>query len=125
MYPENLKYHDEHTWAKVEGNSAKIGITFHAQDALGDIVYIELPSEGDDVVQGESIGEVESTKTVSKIYSPLSGNVTAMNQEVIDAPEILNEDPYEKGWLIEINISNTEEINNLSDAAKYKASLEK
>lgn len=125
MYPEDLKYHTEHTWAKVDGSSAKIGITFHAQDALGDIVYIELPSEGDEVAQGEPMGEVESTKTVSKIYSPLSGNVTAVNQEIVDAPEILNENPYEKGWLIEINISNTEEINNLLDAAKYEASLEK
>lgn len=124
MYPADLKYHNEHSWAKIEDGKAKIGITDYAQQSLGDIVYIELPSEGDDVSANDSIGEIESTKAVSKIYTPLSGTVVAVNESVVDAPETVNDDPYEKGWMIEVELSNPSEVDGLMDSAKYESTLE-
>jgi glycine cleavage system H protein len=123
VYPADLKYHSEHSWAKIEGAKAKIGISDYAQQSLGDIVYLELPAEGDEVKAGESIGEVESTKAVSKVYSPLSGKVTAVNQAVVDAPESINEDPYES-WMIEVELSNPAEADDLADSQKYESTLE-
>lgn len=121
MYPKELKYHKEHTWAEPLNGNAKIGITDFAQESLGDIVYIELPSVGDEVVADESLGEVESTKAVSKIYAPISGKVVAVNDNVVEAPETLNEDMYEEGWLIEIEVSDSGELENLMTADEYES----
>lgn len=124
MYPKELKYHKEHTWAEVMNGNAKIGITDFAQESLGDIVYIELPSVGDEIVAEESLGEVESTKAVSKIYAPLSGKVIAVNDEVVEAPETINEDMYEDGWLVEIEMSDAGEFDNLMTAEAYESFIE-
>ena len=103
--PENLKYTNDHEWAKSEGTRVRIGITDYAQDALGDVVFVDLPAIGSDVVAGGAIGEVESTKSVSEIYAPVSGTIVAINQGVVDSPEHLNGDPYGDGWLFEIETS--------------------
>lgn len=122
-YPAELKYHPEHDWARVEGDHATLGITWHAQDALGDVVHFEPPSDGQNVAQGASYGEVESVKAVSDVISPLSGEVVEVNQHVVDAPETINDDPYGQGWLIRIRISDPSEIDNLLDADAYQALL--
>lgn len=118
MNPADIKYHKEHTWAKVENGKAKIGITDYAQDSLGDIVYVELPSEGDEVNAGQSLGEVESTKAVSKIYAPVSGKVVAVNEDAVDAPEKINEDAY-GSWLIEVEMSKIDELDELMNSDEY------
>ena len=123
-YPEDLRYHPEHDWARIEGAEATLGITWHAQDALGEIVHYEPPAVGDAIARGASYGEVESIKAVSDLISPLSGEVLAVNEEVVDAPELVNEDPYGDGWLVRIRLSDPGEAGALLDAAAYRALLE-
>jgi len=103
--PQDLKYSKDHEWIKVEGNTATIGITDFAQSELGDIVFVELPEEGDDISTGDSFGSVESVKTVSELYAPVSGKVVAVNEELEDSPELVNENPYEGAWMLKVEIS--------------------
>jgi glycine cleavage system H protein len=122
-YPEGLKYHPEHDWTKVDGDTATIGITWYAQDALGEIVHFEPPEQGSSVAKDESYGEVESVKAVSDLVSPLSGEVNEVNQAVVDEPEKINEDPYGDGWLIKVRLSDPSEVDGLLDVAAYKELL--
>jgi len=122
-YPEELKYHREHDWAKVDGDTATIGITWYAQDALGEIVHFEPPEQGGSVAKDESYGEVESVKAVSDLVSPLSGEVAEVNQAVVAEPEKINEDPYGEGWLIKVRLSDPSEVDGLLDLAAYKELL--
>ncbi len=119
-YPENYKYTKEHEWVHVEGKTGTIGITDHAQHELGDIVFVELPKPGAKVSQGETFGSVESVKAVSDIYSPVSGEVTGVNELLTTAPEKLNSDPQGDAWLIKVNLSNPGEIDGLLSAADYE-----
>src|SRR5277367_1463995 len=120
MYPENFRYTKEHEWVNVEGDTGTIGITFHAQKELGDIVYVDLPKVGAIAEKGKTIGSVESVKAVSDIYSPVSGEVVAINDALADKPEKLNEDPHGEAWLVKIRLSNPGEIANLLSAADYQ-----
>jgi glycine cleavage system H protein len=122
-YPEELKYHPEHDWARIDGDEAVLGITWYAQDALGELVHFEPPEEGAVIAKDASYGEVESVKAVSELISPLSGEVAAVNQGVVDAPETVNEDPYGDGWLVRVRISDQSEAESLLDAGAYKALL--
>jgi glycine cleavage system H protein len=122
-YPSDLKYHREHDWARIEGDEAVLGITWHAQDALGELVHYEPPEEGATISRDSAYGEVESVKAVSDLISPLSGEVVAVNQSVVDAPETVNEDPYGDGWLIRIRLSDPAETEGLLDADAYRALL--
>ena len=122
-YPESLKYTKEHEWARIAGNKATVGITIFAKDQLGDVVYLELPEVGAQIVRGEPFGVVESTKAVSELFAPLTGKVTKVNQELVDAPEGVNESPHEKGWMIEIEISQPDEVPQLLSAAQYQELL--
>jgi glycine cleavage system H protein len=122
-YPDDLKYHAEHDWARVDGDEAVLGITWFAQDALGELVHFEAPEVGATVTAGASYGEVESVKAVSDVIAPLSGEVLEVNQAVVDAPETVNEDPYGEGWLIRIRLSDRGEVGTLLDAAAYKQFL--
>ena len=119
-YPDDLRYHAEHDWARIEGDEAVLGVTWYAQDALGELVHYEPPSEGATVTKDASYGEVESVKAVSDLISPLSGEVLEVNQQVVDAPETVNEDPYGDGWLIRIRMTNAAERDELLDVAAYK-----
>lgn len=123
-YPEELRYHREHDWARVEDAEATLGITWYAQDALGEIVHYEPPEQRSTVSMDESYGEVESVKAVSDVIAPLSGEVVAVNEEVANAPETINEDPYGRGWLIRIRLSDPSEVDTLLDAAAYRGLLE-
>ncbi len=120
-YPDDLLYNREHDWARVGDAVAALGISWHAQDALGEVVHFEPPAVGDVIAAGSSYGEVESVKAVSELISPLSGSVAEVNQLVVDAPELINEAPYGDGWLIRIELSNSDELAELLDAAAYKA----
>jgi glycine cleavage system H protein len=120
-YPEDLKYHSEHDWARIEGDEAVLGITWFAQDALGELVHFEAPEAGASVSKDASYGEVESVKAVSDVVSPLSGEVLEVNQKAVDEPEIVNEDPYGDGWLIRIRMSDAAEVDQLLDVDAYKA----
>jgi glycine cleavage system H protein len=122
-YPEELKYHREHDWVRIEGEEAVLGITWYAQDSLGELVHYEPPSEGDQVRKDASYGEVESVKAVSDVIAPLSGEVVAVNRKVVDEPETVNADPYGDGWLVRIRMTDTSEVDDLLDAAGYKAVL--
>ena len=122
--PEELRYSAEHEWVAVEGVRARIGITDFAQDQLGDVVYVELPDIGDPVKKGESFGVVESTKAVSELFAPLSGKVVEVNDPLSDAPETINEDPYEEGWMIAIEPSDPKELEALMDVKAYRAFVE-
>jgi glycine cleavage system H protein len=122
--PEDLRYTREHEWARQKGNRVIVGITQFAQDQLGDIVYVELPDVGDPVKKGESFGVVESTKAVSELFSPVTGKVVEVNDPLSDAPETINEDPYEEGWLIQVELADPKEFDGLMDAAAYKAFVE-
>jgi glycine cleavage system H protein len=122
-YPGDLKYHREHDWARVDGETATLGITWYAQDALGEIVHYEPPSEGGSVARDESYGEVESVKAVSDLISPLSGEVVEVNSAVVEAPETVNEDPYGAGWLVKISLSEPSEVDDLLDVDAYKQLL--
>jgi glycine cleavage system H protein len=123
-YPGDVKYHREHDWARVEGDSATLGITWYAQDALGEIVHFEPPDEGGSVAKDESYGEVESVKAVSDLISPLSGEVVEVNRAVVEAPETINEDPYGGGWLVKIRLSDPAELDELLDAEAYRQLLD-
>jgi glycine cleavage system H protein len=122
-YPDQLKYHREHDWARIEGDTATVGVTWYAQDALGEIVHYEPPDEGTSVAKDESYGEVESVKAVSDLISPLSGEVAEVNQSVVEAPEKINEDPYGDGWLIKIRLSDPGEADELLDVEAYRELL--
>jgi len=123
-YPAELKYHSEHDWARVEGDVATVGVTWYAQDALGEIVHFEPPEQGSTVAKDESYGEVESVKAVSDLIAPLSGEVAEVNQALLDAPETINEDPYGGGWLIRIRLSEPAEVAGLMDVDAYRKLLE-
>jgi glycine cleavage system H protein len=123
-YPEDLKYHQEHDWARVEGDTATVGVTWYAQDALGEIVHYEPPEQGSSVAKDESYGEVESVKAVSDLVAPLSGEVVEVNQALVDVPETINEDPYGEGWLIKIRLSDPSEAEGLMDVSAYRKLLE-
>jgi glycine cleavage system H protein len=122
-YPEELKYHREHDWARVDGDEAVLGITWFAQDALGELVHFEAPTQGSQVAKDSSYGEIESVKAVSDVIAPLSGEVLEVNQSAVDAPETINEDPYGAGWLIRIRLADPSEVDALLDAAAYKQVL--
>jgi glycine cleavage system H protein len=122
-YPDDLKYHRDHDWARVEGDEAVLGITWFAQDALGELVHFEAPTAGSTVAKDTSYGEVESVKAVSDVTAPLSGEVLAVNQAVVDAPETVNEDPYGSGWLIRVRVTDPSEVDALLDVESYKQVL--
>ncbi len=125
MIPSNLRYHQEHEWVRAEGQQATIGISHFAQDALGDIVFIDLPKVGAKVTAGQQIGEVESTKTTSTIYTPVSGTVAKINADLKDHPEAVNADPYGKGWMAVIDLTTPAEVEQLMTAAQYEEFLSK
>ena len=118
--PEELHYSKDHEWVRVEGDVGVVGITDHAQEALGDVVYVELPKAGDDFAAHEAFGSVESVKAVSEIFTPVSGEVTAVNETLQDAPEKVNTDPYGDGWMIKIKLKNAGEVDSLLTAAEYE-----
>ncbi len=120
MEPTDLRYHKEHEWVRVEGNRATLGISNFAQDALGDVVFIELPKSSTTVTADQTIGEVESTKTTSTIYTPVSGTIVQVNAELTDHPEIVNADPYGKGWMVVIELSNPAQVDALMSAQQYE-----
>ena len=119
-YPDELKYHQEHDWARIDGDEAVLGITWFAQDALGELVHYEAPNEGDTIAKDAAYGEVESVKAVSDVIAPLSGEVLEVNQKVVDEPETVNADPYGEGWLVRIRLSDASEADALLDAEAYK-----
>ena len=123
-YPEGLKYHAEHDWARIDGDEAVLGITWFAQDALGELVHYEAPAAGATIAKDSPCGEVESVKAVSAVIAPLSGEVLEVNQNVVDAPETVNDDPYGEGWLVRIRMSDPSELDALLDPAAYRAVLE-
>jgi len=122
-YPEDLKYHRDHDWARIEGDEAVLGITWFAQDSLGELVHYEPPDEGAQVASGSSYGEVESVKAVSDVIAPLSGEIVAVNKKVVDEPETVNADPYGEGWLVRIRLSEPSEVDGLLDVDAYRAVL--
>ena len=122
-YPEELNYHREHDWARIDGDEAVLGITWFAQDALGELVHFEAPRQGSQVAKDSSYGEIESVKAVSDVIAPLSGEVLEVNQSAVDAPETINEDPYGAGWLIRIRLADPSEVDSLLDVAAYKQVL--
>ena len=119
-FPEILKYTKEHEWVSIEGDTATIGVTEFAQSELGDIVFVEIETEGESFAQNEVFGTIEAVKTVSDLYMPISGEIVAVNADLEDAPESVNESPYEKGWMIKVKASNLSEIDHLMDAETYK-----
>jgi glycine cleavage system H protein len=119
-FPEDLKYTKEHEWVRVEGGVVRVGITDFAQDALGDVVYVEIPEVGTQVTAGEPFGEVESTKSVSSVYAPISGRVAERNPALADAPELVNEQPYGDGWMILIEVADSSQLESLLDAGAYR-----
>jgi glycine cleavage system H protein len=123
-YPDDLKYHRDHDWARIEGGEATLGITWFAQDALGELVHFEPPEQGSAVEKDSSYGEVESVKAVSDLIAPLSGEVVEVNQKVVEEPETVNEDPYGEGWLVRIRLADGGQADDLLDVASYKQLLE-
>mgnify|MGYP006267595677 CR=1 FL=1 len=124
MNPDNLKYHKEHTWVRVSGKRATLGITDHAQESLGDIVYIDLPDADTTVEANSEIAEIESTKATSSVISPVSGSIIEVNEELAESPEIINEEPFGKGWIAVVEIDDESELNDLMDASEYEQYLE-
>lgn len=122
-FPSNIKYHSEHTWARVEGDTAIIGITEYAQDQLGEILFVDLPDKGKKIKQGEVFGSVESAKVSSDLFAPVSGEVIEVNTELSDSPELVNESPYEKGWMLKVKMEDVKELEKLMDSSSYKESL--
>ncbi len=118
--PANLKYTKEHEWARIEGSLVVVGVTSHAQEALGDVVYVELPKVGSTVTAGKQFGVIESTKAVSDLYSPLTGKVVKVNDSLTDSPQTINSDPYGAGWIIEVEPSDSKELAGLMDASAYE-----
>jgi glycine cleavage system H protein len=123
-YPEDLKYHEEHDWARIEGEEATFGITWYAQDALGEVVFFDPPEIGAQVTKDQSYAEVESVKAVSDVFAPLSGEIVAVNGDLADSPERVNEDPYGVGWLVRVKLSDQSEVDALLDAAAYEQLLQ-
>ena len=123
-YPDDLKYHPEHDWARIEGDSATFGITWYAQDALGEVVFYDAPQVGTEVSRDQAYTEVESVKAVSDVFAPLSGEITAVNGALADKPETINEDPYGEGWLVKVKLSDPSEADSLMDSTEYQATLE-
>jgi glycine cleavage system H protein len=122
-YPDELRYHEQHDWARIEDGEATLGITWFAQDALGELVHFEAPEDGATVAKDQSYGEVESVKAVSDVIAPLSGEIVAVNSKVVDEPETVNEEPYGEGWLIRIRLSDPSEVEALLDVDAYRAFL--
>ena len=122
-YPEDLLYHEEHDWARIDGDSATFGITWYAQDSLGEVVFFDPPSVGTELSQGQSYAEVESVKAVSDVIAPLSGKVLEVNEGLSQTPETVNQDPYGEGWLVKVQLSEPSETESLMSAADYQASL--
>ncbi len=123
-FPDELLYHPEHTWARIEGDVATVGITDHAQQELGDIVYVELPEPGSRMAVGEVFGSVESSKSVSELFGPVAGEVTEVNPELDDAPERINDDPYGDGWMVRVRLDADFDRSGLLDAAAYRQQVE-
>ena len=119
--PANLKYTNDHEWVRVEGNEVYVGVTDFAQNELGDIVYVEIETVGDEIAQGEVFGTIEAVKTVSDLFMPISGTVLELNPELEAAPELVNEDPYEKGWMVKLSVKDTSELDELLDAEGYQS----
>lgn len=119
VLPENIRYLESHEWVKIEGGNARMGISDYAQSQLGDIVFVELPNVGDTLAKGKEFGTVESVKAVAEVYSPMSGEVVSVNESLIDEPELVNKDPYEKGWMVEIKLSAPEEADSLMGKEDY------
>lgn len=124
MYPSDLRYSKEHEWARVEGNVAVVGVTQYAQDSLGDVVFIDLPDVGSEIEQFSKVGEIESVKAVSDLFSPVGGKVVEINQSAVDDPEIVNNEPYGAGWLIKVELSDQSQLDGLMDAQAYQALLD-
>jgi glycine cleavage system H protein len=122
-YPEELKYHPEHDWARIDGHEATFGITWYAQDSLGEVVFFEAPQVGATVTKDQSYTEVESVKAVSEVIAPLSGEVTAVNEALGSSPETINDDPYGEGWLVKVKLSDLSEVDSLLDASAYEGTL--
>lgn len=123
-FPEDLRYTDAHEWVRRDGDTVVVGITDFAQDQLGDIVYVQLPGVGASAISGATVGEVESTKSVSEIYSPASGTIISVNDELVGTPELVNEDPFARGWMFTLALSDPGELDGLLDAAAYRALVE-
>lgn len=123
-YPEGLRYHPEHDWAKIDGEEATFGITWYAQDALGEVVFYDPPEPGDTVTKDQPYADIDSTKASSEVYAPLSGEVTEVNTDIEENPELINEDPYGKGWLVKVKLADPAEAEDLMDAAAYKKLLD-
>ena len=119
-FPENLKYTKDHEWIKIEGNIGTIGITEHAAGELGDVVYIDIPDAGAEVSQQDTFGTIEAVKTVADLFSPVSGRLTEVNSALNDAPETVNQDPYNEGWIVKMELTNMDEVAGLMDAAAYR-----
>ena len=122
-YPDDLKYHPEHDWARIDGDVATLGITWYAQDSLGEVVFFDPPEAGTAIKQGESYAEVESVKAVSDVIAPLSGEIVEVNADLADAPERINDDPYGEGWMVKVRLADAGERDALLDAAAYQAQL--
>jgi glycine cleavage system H protein len=123
-YPDDLRYHEEHDWARIEGDTATFGITWYAQDQLGEVVFFELPDVGTTVSKDQPYAEVESVKAVSDVYAPLSGEILEVNGALSDAPEKINDDPYGEGWLVKVRLSDQSELDQLMDVETYRSSLQ-
>jgi glycine cleavage system H protein len=123
-YPEDLKYHAEHDWARIDGDTATFGITWYAQDALGEVVFFDAPKVGADISKDQPYTEVESVKAVSDVIAPLSGEIVAVNDGLADKPETINDDPYGEGWLVRVRLSDPSEADSLMDSTEYQATLE-
>ncbi len=124
MNPEYLKYSEEHEWLRMECDTAVIGITHFAQDSLGDVVFVELPAVGSDVEQFAKMGEIESVKAVSDLFSPVGGKVVEVNESLTDSPELVNDSPYEDGWMLKVEVADSSEVDRLMSAAEYDALIE-
>jgi len=122
-YPSELRYHEDHDWARIDGETATFGVTWYAQDQLGEVVYFDPPEVGKTVRAGDPYAEVESVKAVSDVIAPLSGEIVEVNEALSDDPEAINDDPYEKGWMVKVRLSDPSEADGLLDAAAYEASL--
>ncbi len=123
-YPEDLKYHPEHDWARIDGEEATFGITWYAQDALGEVVFCDAPEVGASVTKDQAYAEVESVKAVSDVFAPLSGKIAAVNEALAESPELINHDPYGDGWLVKVTLSDTGEVDSLLDVEAYKELLQ-
>jgi glycine cleavage system H protein len=121
--PDDRRYLDSHEWVRTDDGTARVGITDFAQDELGDVVFVELPDAGDDITAGEAFGVVESIKAVSDVYAPVSGEVTAVNEALFDRPELLNEDPFGEGWMLELDLGDEGELDDLLDAEAYREQI--